>query len=142
MTTFANYLVSAALIAVGVIHLLPLAGVAGAVQLAALYGADFSAPDLQILMRHRAVLFGILGTFLVYSAFKRSLQAVALSMAFASVSSFLLLATVVGDYNEQVTRVVTADLFALVLVVIAAAARALAGHAPGESTAASRRPRI
>ena len=117
---------------VGTIHLLPSAGVTGAEQLTALYGSDFSAPDAEILMRHRAVLFGILGTFLLYAAFKPSLQPPALSMAFASVTSFLVLAAIVGDYNEQLRRVARADVIALIFIVIAAVARAIAGHEPDE----------
>ena len=56
-----RYLVSATLVLVGLIHLLPLSGVLSADQLASLYGLSFSEPNLAILMRHRAVLFGLLG---------------------------------------------------------------------------------
>ena len=61
------------LIVVGVIHLLPLSGVLGGAQLFSLYGVPVDDPNLEILMRHRAVLFGLLGVFLVYAAFKPSL---------------------------------------------------------------------
>jgi hypothetical protein len=117
-----RYLVSASLILVGFIHLLPLSGLLGAERLAALYGLDFSEPNLSILMRHRAVLFGLLGAFLVFAAFRPSLQPLAFIAAFVSVLSFLLLAWSSGDYNPQVGRVVTADLVALVALVIGAAA--------------------
>ena len=117
-----RYLVSASLILVGFIHLLPLSGLLGAERLAVLYGLDFSEPNLSILMRHRAVLFGLLGAFLVFAAFRPSLQPLAFIAAFVSVLSFLLLAWSSGDYNPQVGRVVTADLVALVALVIGAAA--------------------
>jgi drug/metabolite transporter (DMT)-like permease len=120
-----RFLVSASLVLAGVIHLLPLSGLLGAERLAALYGLDFSEPNLTILMRHRAVLFGLLGAFLVFAAFKPSLQALAFIAAFASVLSFLLLAWSSGGYNAQVGRVVTADLVALVALVIGAAAYVL-----------------
>jgi hypothetical protein len=119
-----QYLVSASLILAGVIHLLPLPGLLGADKLAALYGLELSEPNLSILMRHRAVLFGLLGSFLVYAAFKPSLQPLAFVAAFVSVVSFLLLAWSSGGYNTQVGRVVTADLVALVVLVIGAAVRA------------------
>ena len=73
-------------------------------------------------MRHRAVLFGLLGAFLVYAAFKPQLQVIAFVAAFVSVVSFLLLAWSAGAYNPQVGRVVTADLVALVALVIGALA--------------------
>jgi hypothetical protein len=120
-----RYVVMSSLIVAGIIHLLPLAGVLGSERLAALYGLDFAEPNLSILMRHRAVFFGLLGTFLVFAAFKPSLQPLAFLAAFVSVVSFLLLAWSSGGYNAQVGRVVTADLVALVALVIGAAAYAL-----------------
>ena len=117
-----RYLVSAMLMIVGVIHLLPLSGVLGSEQLAALYGLSFSDPGLAILMRHRAVLFGLLGLFLVFAAFRPSLQPAAFAAGFISVASFLWLAWSTGGYNAQVARVVAADLVALACVVVGAAA--------------------
>ncbi|MBK7904512.1 MAG: phosphopantetheine adenylyltransferase [Proteobacteria bacterium] len=117
-----RYLVSASLVVAGIIHLLPLSGALGPGRLAALYGLDFSEPNLSILMQHRAVLFGLLGAFLVFAAFKPSLQAIAFVAAFVSVLSFLLLAWSSGGYNTLVGRVVTADLVALVALVIGALA--------------------
>ena len=116
-----RYLVSASLILVGIIHLLPLSGLLGAERLAALYGLDFSEPNLSILMRHRAVLFGLLGAFLVFAAFRPALQPLAFIAAFVSVLSFLLLAWSSGGYNPQLGRVVMADIVALAALVIGAA---------------------
>lgn len=53
-----RYLITAVLFLVGVIDLLPLSGVLGANSLPALYGATFTDPNILMLMRHRAVLFG------------------------------------------------------------------------------------
>ncbi len=117
-----RYVVTTCLIVAAIIHLLPLAGVLGSGRLAALYGLDFTEPNLAILMRHRAVLFGLFGTFLVYAAFKPHLQVIAFIAAFVSVVSFLLLAGSSGGYNPQMGRVVTADIVALVALVIGALA--------------------
>ncbi|MCX7054865.1 MAG: phosphopantetheine adenylyltransferase [Proteobacteria bacterium] len=117
-----RYLVSASLILAGIIHLLPLSGLLGAERLAALYGLEFSEPSLSILMRHRAVLFGLLGAFLVVAAFRPALQPLAFIAAFVSVVLFLLLAWSSGGYNAQIGRVVAADLVALVALVIGTAA--------------------
>jgi hypothetical protein len=112
------------LIVVAVIHLLPLSGVLGPARLAALYGIAFDEPNLQILMRHRAVLFGLLGAFLLLAAFQPSLQLIALVAGFVSVVSFLWLAWSVGGYNAQVGRVFIADIVALVCLVVGAVAYA------------------
>jgi hypothetical protein len=106
------------LVIVGVIHLLPLVGVLGSEQLVSLYGLDFAEPNLAILMRHRAVLFGVLGTFLVYAAFKPALQPMAFAAGFVSVASFVLLAWNIGGYNSFVGKVVIVDIVALVCLLV------------------------
>ncbi len=117
-----RYLVSAMLVVVGIIHLLPVSGVMGAERLSALYGLRFDEPNLAILMRHRAMLFGLLGLFLVAAAFRPNLQGIALVAGFPSVLSFLYLAWSVGSYNAQIGRVFLADIVALVCLVIGTAA--------------------
>jgi hypothetical protein len=113
-----RYLVSAMLVVVAVIHLLPLSGVLGGERLAALYGMPFNDPNLAILMRHRAVLFGLLGLFLLFAAFRPQFQAIAFIAGFVSVVSFLWLAWSVGGYNMQIARVFTADIIALACLII------------------------
>jgi hypothetical protein len=104
----------------GVIHLMPLIGLAGAEGLARLYGLDFSDPNLEILMRHRAVLFGMVGTLLVGAAFHRALRGAALGVGAVSLLSFLALAWGVGGFNATLQRVVVVDLVALACLVLAA----------------------
>lgn len=113
-----RYVVTAMLLVVAIIHLLPLSGVLGSERLAALYGLSFKDPSLEILMRHRAVLFGLLGLFLLYAAFQPAIQLLAFVAAFASVLSFVWLAWSVGNYNEQVGRVFAADIVALLCLVV------------------------
>ena len=113
-----RFIVASMLLAVGIIHLLPLSGVLSAARLFDLYGITFEDPNLEILMRHRAVLFGLLGIFLLTSAFLPNLQLAALITGFVSVVSFLYLAYSVGGYNDQVNRIVTADKAALVCLLV------------------------
>ncbi len=112
------YLVSAMLVIVAIIHLLPVSGVLGGERLMTLYGLSVTGPDLEILLRHRAVLFGLLGLFFLAAAFKPALQGMAFAGGFVSVLSFLYLATSVSGYNAQIGRVFTADLVALVCLVV------------------------
>lgn len=113
-----RHLVSAMLVVVGVIHLLPLSGVLGSERLAALYGLSFDEPNLAILMRHRAVLFGLLGLFLCFAAFRPAWQTIAFVAGFVSVVSFLGLARSIGGYNALVARVIMADIVAMVCLII------------------------
>ena len=123
-----RYLVSAMLVIVAIIHLLPLSGAIGSERLASLYGISFDEPNIAILMRHRAVLFGLLGLFMLFAAFAPRFQVAAFVLGFVSVVSFLWLASSVGGYNAAVGRIVTADIVALVCLVVGAAAYAYARH--------------
>jgi hypothetical protein len=110
------------LIIVGIIHLLPLSGVLGAERLAGLYGLGFQEPNIAILMRHRAVLFGLLGLFLIYAAFRPAFRLAAFVAGFVSVASFVALAHSIGGYNAEVARVVSADWVALACLAVGAVA--------------------
>lgn len=112
--------IAGALILVGVIHLLPVSGVLSAQRLTALYGVSFDDPNVVILLRHRAVLFGLLGLFLVYAAFQPALQPLALIAGFVSVLSFMVIAWSAGGYNDAIQKVVIADVVALVALAVAA----------------------
>jgi hypothetical protein len=124
-----QYVVSASLIIAAIIHLLPLSGVLGLRRLELLYGIPLTGQNLEILMRHRAVLLGLMGAFLLWAAFRPSFQVPALLLGLVSVVSFLGLAWSVGGYNAAVGRVVAADIVALVALVIGSIAY-VAGRAP------------
>jgi hypothetical protein len=114
-----NKLITALLLVAGIIHLLPLAGVLGGERLNALYGLVLDEPNLQILMRHRAVLFGLLGALLAASAFVRNLRGLALFGGLVSTLSFLLLIWSAPLYNEALRRVAVADWVALACLLLA-----------------------
>jgi hypothetical protein len=97
---------------VAVIHLLPLTGFFGVNRLASLYGIGITDGNLEILMRHRAVLFGILGAFFAYAAFTPALQPLAFIAAFASLASFFFLSLSVGDFSDSIRKVVIVDVVA------------------------------
>lgn len=121
-------MVSAMLIVVAIIHLLPLSGVLGADRLEALYGVALDDPNLIILMRHRAVLFGLLGAGLLIAAARPALHGAALIAAAVSVASFLALAALAERYDAAIGRVVAADIVAAVAIGIGVGAHLLAGH--------------
>ena len=112
---------SAALVVAGVIHLLPIPGMFGAAALQRLYGLPFTEPNLRILMQHRAVLFGLLGVFLIAAATIRpDWQPIAIGGGLVSALSFLLFARMAGDYNAALRKVVIADRVAVVALLVAA----------------------
>ncbi len=111
--------ITGSMLVVAVIHLLPISGAIGVERLNALYGTPITDPNLEVLMRHRAVMFGILGAYFAYAAFVPLHQPAAFLAAFVSVGSFFYLIYAVGGTNDALRTVVIAD-------VVAAAALAVA----------------
>jgi hypothetical protein len=97
------------------IHLLPSIGAFGPSQLQRLYGVSYASDQTTLLlMRHRAVLFGLLGGLIAASAFRRELRKAGDAMGFASIVSFLVLERFHGHGNGLVLRVRNVDWVALV----------------------------
>lgn len=112
--------ISLILIIVGLIHLLPVTGVLGAGKLYGLYGVAIGYSNLELLMRHRAVLFGLLGTFLIYAAFNPVLYRHATLAGLVSAVSFIVLAyTTTTHYNHAVGTIIAVDIVAATLLLIA-----------------------
>lgn len=108
------------LIVVGLINLVPVIGVISAQNLESAYSVAIAGTNLEILMRHRALLFGILGVFILYAAFNPLYQLAAMIMGGASMVGFALLVIGVGDYNEAIGRVLLFDVLGIFLLLVAA----------------------
>ena len=115
-----SVVVAVALMLSGVIHLLPLVGVAGPARVAAMYDVRVEGPDLAVLLVHRAVLFGLLGALLVAGAFVDDLQAYAIGAGLVSDLAFLAIARAHPGTNAAMHRVVRADVVSVVLLLVAA----------------------
>lgn len=107
------------LIIIAIIHLLPIAGFSGSNLLESLYGTSIESTDLVLLMRHRAVLFGILGCVFAYSAFVPKYQNLAFLMIAASLLPFLFLVYGADSVSEEIYRVALVDVLALVCLLVA-----------------------
>jgi hypothetical protein len=115
------------LLIVAVIHVLPLLGAVGEKHLSGLYGISLGDPNLAILMRHRAVLFGLLGAFLFVAAFTPPLRLAGFVAGAISVGSFLLLAWHVGSYNDHLRKVFATDVIAAVCLACGLLAHLVSG---------------
>jgi hypothetical protein len=107
------------LVGVGLLNLVPVIGVLSAEQLTSMYGIGIDSTDLETLMRHRAVMLGLIGGFLLFAAFRPALQVAAASIGLVSMSSFVILACLVGDNGVQIEKVVIADIAGSVAAAIA-----------------------
>lgn len=115
-------LIVVCLVVAAVIHLLPLPGILGATWLERLYGSRIDDPDLLVMMRHRALMFGIVGGILIAAAIRSEWRGLAVVVGLVSAAGFLVIAGLVGGYGDKIRRVVIADVVAVVALVIAGAA--------------------
>ena len=96
------------------IHLAPVAGVSGIEALQRLYGVEVAGSDLELLLRHRAVLFALVGGPMILAMFVPLYRWLALVAGWFNVASFLLLATQIGDLNPALIQVQQIDTWALI----------------------------
>jgi hypothetical protein len=111
------------LVAVALIHLLPVLGLLGVAQMERAYGVPLPGPDLSVLMRHRALMFGVLGGFMLVAAFVPALRVAALLMALLSAGGFALLAFATPGRNAAITRIAWVDVVAVVCALVGLGAR-------------------
>lgn len=107
------------LVVVGLINLGPVLGVISAQRLASAYSITLAGNDLAILLRHRALLFGILGAFILYAAFNPLYQPAAMVMAGVSMVGFVGLVLGTGGYNEALGKVLFVDVLGIVFLLAA-----------------------
>lgn len=108
------------LVLVGLINLAPALGLLGVAKLNDAYAIKLVSNDMILLMRHRALLFGILGGFILYATFDPKYQSAAMLMAFISMAGFLALMLGGGEYNPALKKVMWIDVAGIVLLGIAA----------------------
>lgn len=115
-------LVRLALLVAGIVHVLPLVGVLGAARLHALYGVAVADAQLLVLMRHRALMFGVFGFLLLAAVFAPALRDWMLPLAWLSTSGFVVL-----GMNEPLVnamrRVMWVDAALAALLTVACIAR-------------------
>lgn len=113
-------IVQSCLLLAALIHLLPVAGVLGAERLQTLYQLGDLGPTEVLLLRHRALLFGVFAVGLLIAVFQPAWRIPAAGMTLLSVLGFLALAGLFREaLNPPLMRVVIADLIALPALLIA-----------------------
>ncbi len=118
---------SALLFVVGMINFLPFLGVVSAERLSRAYAVELGSNDLVILMRHRALLFGIVGGFILYSVFVPNYQTPAMVMAAVSMVGYVLLLLQEGEHNAALHKVMVVDTFGIICLAVAALLKYFSG---------------
>ena len=112
-------MITVLLLIVGLINFIPIIGVVSAEQLTKLYSIKLADNNLIILLQHRALMFGIVGGFIMYAGFNPSLQALAFIAGFVSMLGFIVFALRASTYNQELAKIIRLDIIALVLLLIA-----------------------
>jgi hypothetical protein len=106
-------------IVVGIVNFVPLIGVLGTERLESLYGVPIVGEDVSLLLRHRAVLFGLLGAFIFFAALRTQWRGVATFAGLMSMVGFAILALPIEPNNAEMQRVFWIDIGAIVLLLVA-----------------------
>jgi hypothetical protein len=101
----------------GLIQFLPIGGIWSS-RLPKLYGIQITDRNVSILLQHRAVLFGITGLSMIYSAFTHQNLTESRLIGLASMSSFVFLCKYSGNPNSALTKIMWIDIVALGLLFL------------------------
>ncbi|MEE4360745.1 MAG: phosphopantetheine adenylyltransferase [Pseudomonadales bacterium] len=100
------------------VNLLPTLGVLSAQRLEGLYRIELTDPDLILLLRHRALLFAIVGGLLLGVAFRPAWRDPATAAGMLSMLSWILLLVLGGVANATLVRIAWIDALAAALLAL------------------------
>ena len=118
-------IVAGLIVLAGIINFLPVMGVFSAARLETLYRVDIADPTLEILLRHRAVLFGVIGGFMIAAAFRQRFHLPAIIAGLIAMLSFLWLYYLTGDPPRSLLSIAYADIVGVSALGLALAMKAL-----------------
>jgi heme A synthase len=83
------------------------------------YGIEIPNANYELLLRHRAILFGIIGGLMIYSALVKKYYELSTIAGLVSMTSFILLYFIIGkDINQELNKVMMIDVVATVILCI------------------------
>ncbi|MCU0324615.1 MAG: hypothetical protein MUF45_05105 [Spirosomaceae bacterium] len=107
------------LLIAGIINFLPSLLVFFPDKISKSYGIAIPNANYELLLRHRAALFGIVGGLMIYSAIFKKNYDVATTIGLISMVSFILLFFIIGkEISLELKRVMIADVMATVILCV------------------------
>lgn len=101
----------------GVINLLPSLLAFLPDKISKSYGIDIPNSNYELLLRHRAILFGIIGGLMIFSAVVKKHYEIATTAGLISMISFVILYFLIGkDINSELKKVMMIDVVATVIL--------------------------
>ena len=104
---------------VGIINFLPVMGIISLDKINQAYGLSVTDNNLAILLRHRALLFGLIGGFIIYSVFKPQYQVAAIILAAISMLGYVCLFWTMDDTNSALLRIAQIDILGVFVLCLA-----------------------
>ena len=109
------------LLIAGIVNILPALLVFFPAKIANSYGIAIPDSNYELLLRHRAVLFFIVGGLLVYSSITQKAYAISTVVGLISMLSFVLLYYLIGkNTNAQLKKVMFIDVAAIIVLFVGA----------------------
>lgn len=101
----------------GLINLLPALLAFLPYKISKSYGIDIPNSNYELLLRHRAILFGIIGGLMIFSAVVKKHYEIATTAGLISMISFIILYFLIGnDINSELKKVMMIDVVATVIL--------------------------
>ena len=82
------------------------------------YGIEIPNVDFELLLRHRAVLFGIVGGLMIYSAITKKYYSISVAVGLISMISFVILYFLINGINTELQNVMKIDLVGIAVLII------------------------
>ncbi len=83
------------------------------------YGIEIPNQNYELLLRHRAVLFGIIGGLIIYSSISKKNYSMAVCIGLISMVSFVILLILSnGEINSELNKVMKIDVIGIFILLI------------------------
>ena len=102
----------------GVINFIPSSLAFLPKKINASYGINVTDGNLELLLRHRAVLLGIIGGLMIFSAISKRYYDLSVIIGSISMVSFVILYHNIGTINDELKKVMLFDVAAIVILAI------------------------
>ena len=82
------------------------------------YGIEVPNVNFELLLRHRAVLFAIVGGLMIYSAISKKYYSISVTVGLVSMISFIMLYFLINGVNPELKKVMKIDLVATIVLIV------------------------
>ena len=108
-----------ALFMAGLINLLPALLAFLPDKISKSYGIEIPDANYELLLRQRAILFGIIGGLMIYAALVKEYYEISTIAGFVSMTSFIILYVLIGkDIKSELKKVMMIDVVATIILCI------------------------